>query len=1038
MRRFQRILAAACFVLFSLVAACDCGGAPGDGDGERRPDATKSTLEAESPVVADGVSTGRITATIVDAAGKPLPGVTVVFRSTRESDQITQPSGPTGDDGVARGAILSTEPGEVTLSATANDVELEAQAAVLFVEACGPGEARCDGKTCVDTESNVAHCGGCDQPCEGGPNAAPACVMGSCTLACDEGFADCDGDPSNGCEADLSSPEHCGRCGNACAGAPQASGQCADPASGRCGLACDPGFADCDGDPVTGCETSISTDSDCGACGNDCNGVGVAGGVGRCADPATATCAVDCDPGFGDCDGDPSNGCEAALDSAAACGSCAVSCAGGPNDVPFCADPATQTCGWRCNPGYEDCDPQVDGCETDVLSDANHCGGCGNACPIPANGTAMCSGGRCTFACSAGFADCNLDLGAPNGDGCETDLSQGDCGCRLSLTAATSTCLTAGSGARTAVYVELVDASGMAVSGATVTIDSPGLNWLGPVTESSSRPGTYFRVGEVLPASGDVVVNLSVSSAECGTDEPLRPVTISVADPVSAGPEGGTGGCSPQDGNVQVQVVSAEDGTPIEGAFVMVGQAEDPTAFHGDYESVLAGSPGDSGNTAPTDAAGRARFSDFGDALDGALTVTAGAPGRAYVSLVGIGASDVVLALPAYGPPPAEVVLDGAVTAPGYPTNNDNRVEAALVVPEVEMDFVARFDLAALFENNRTVDVSGGILCPNTGFTVASNIEVPDQSEVGCAVTGGTPWILTPQAGGSTDLFALQVDGSVIDLLNGGSALDLLAVMVPRRVGVLSAVSLGGDQSGLVLPADTLVSATMPVTLSGAPLGAVWALAVGDLDGLQGDGRLFIEGFEVAADSTALTATLHTADPTGAFANKSDFAVGLSTAGGALSLVMDRSTTGRAAPRTLDGFYAFPNANIVGREFQWDDVAGSGGADYHLARSELRRVTPTGDYTQHNEPFWIVYTPGGYTLPVGRRGFDLPTLPPSAPRAADGGYLVPGPGQFNEWFLALWYLGGLPNPADFDLAAHAFGGESAYLTKLANDTTVMP
>jgi len=60
--------------------------------------------------------------------------------------------------------------------------------------------ACCDGH-CADLESDVLHCGGCDA-CPPLANAASQCVDGSCALAaCDEGFADCDGDPSNGCES---------------------------------------------------------------------------------------------------------------------------------------------------------------------------------------------------------------------------------------------------------------------------------------------------------------------------------------------------------------------------------------------------------------------------------------------------------------------------------------------------------------------------------------------------------------------------------------------------------------------------------------------------------------------------------------------------------------------------------------------------------------------------------------------------------------------------------------------------------------------
>ena len=154
MRHFTTRLAA----LFGLVVlvGCNCGEPPADKDPTLDPAA--STLTAESPIVADGVSTGRITATIVDGEGNTLPGVSVQFESSREVDQVTQPSGPTDADGVARGSILSTEPGQVVITAVAGDETLENTASVTFLEPCGPGEDRCDG-ICTNLNDDPENCG---------------------------------------------------------------------------------------------------------------------------------------------------------------------------------------------------------------------------------------------------------------------------------------------------------------------------------------------------------------------------------------------------------------------------------------------------------------------------------------------------------------------------------------------------------------------------------------------------------------------------------------------------------------------------------------------------------------------------------------------------------------------------------------------------------------------------------------------------------------------------------------------------------------
>jgi hypothetical protein len=102
---------------------------------------------------------------------------------------------------------------------------------------CPLGTTRC-GDECVDVLVDVTNCGGCGHRCPG-PAAprpgrpgggSPACAAGQCTYTCFPGFADCDGDSDNGCEANLTkSQQHCGTCATKCnvaAGQPCVSGQC--------------------------------------------------------------------------------------------------------------------------------------------------------------------------------------------------------------------------------------------------------------------------------------------------------------------------------------------------------------------------------------------------------------------------------------------------------------------------------------------------------------------------------------------------------------------------------------------------------------------------------------------------------------------------------------------------------------------------------------------------------------------------------------------------------------------------------------------
>jgi hypothetical protein len=64
---------------------------------------------------------------------------------------------------------------------------------------CGADTQCCDN-ACIDPQNDALHCGGCD-PCPNIPNVAETCTGGFCGIGdCDAGFANCDGDASNGCE----------------------------------------------------------------------------------------------------------------------------------------------------------------------------------------------------------------------------------------------------------------------------------------------------------------------------------------------------------------------------------------------------------------------------------------------------------------------------------------------------------------------------------------------------------------------------------------------------------------------------------------------------------------------------------------------------------------------------------------------------------------------------------------------------------------------------------------------------------------------
>lgn len=104
-------------------------------------------------------------------------------------------------------------------------------------------------------------------PAETGPDT-PLAETGP---SCPDGKRDCDGDPTNGCETDVSAnTSHCGFCGNVCA--PVANGYPVCD-KGTCKVACNTGFDNCDANPTNGCERDVSADpTNCGACNHDCLG----------------------------------------------------------------------------------------------------------------------------------------------------------------------------------------------------------------------------------------------------------------------------------------------------------------------------------------------------------------------------------------------------------------------------------------------------------------------------------------------------------------------------------------------------------------------------------------------------------------------------------------------------------------------------------------------------------------------------------------------------------------------------------------------
>ena len=226
---------------------------------------------------------------------------------------------------------------------------------------CATGYLDCDQQPgCEASDSSMATCGNCNNPCTGGR----VCSGGTCQLGCTGGQQNCSG----GCVDTQTSLENCGGCGMAvgphqtCAGGVPV---------------CVAGWGDCDGNGS--CETDLSmTEAHCGTCPNACHpGAFCVGGSCACG-VGTHDCGTYCALCCSDTDCSDGDGCTTDV----------CNPGGGSCSHPGCGAMGQQCC------GGQSC--------ADCCMDAD----CGMG--------KSCSGGTCVNGCSGGTTLCNGSCGEPH------------------------------------------------------------------------------------------------------------------------------------------------------------------------------------------------------------------------------------------------------------------------------------------------------------------------------------------------------------------------------------------------------------------------------------------------------------------------------------------------------------------------------------------------------------------------------------------------------------------------------------------------
>ena len=257
---------------------------------------------------------------------------------------------------------------------------------------CKSGYTKCsdnvtaEGIICIKDEdflSDGNNCGGCGISCK----TDEACANGKCVQnSCSGANPDlCVVDGKNTCKNTKSDDSaHCGACNYACANNPAANAVSNTCKDGVCQYTCDSGYINCGGSTASQIKcvktTDMQTDGqNCGACGKVCGAEEACVG-GKCVQNSCSGNTPDL------CVVNGQNVCKRVNgNDADHCGACNYKCSNNPVANATSNTCSNGVCQYICNSGYTNCGGVTAASincikTTDLQTDGQNCGSCGNVC----------------------------------------------------------------------------------------------------------------------------------------------------------------------------------------------------------------------------------------------------------------------------------------------------------------------------------------------------------------------------------------------------------------------------------------------------------------------------------------------------------------------------------------------------------------------------------------------------------------------------------------------------------------------------------